>query len=150
MGMPVAQRGTAPAYALAGLLAAAGVSHFVVPGFYNRIVPHALPGSSRTWTLLSGGVELGAAAALLPARSRRLAATFTAVLFVAVFPANVQMAFDWRHRPLVDRLAAYGRLPLQIPLLWWALKVRRDASFPAAGDALVVGSIHTGESTGDG
>lgn len=139
MPLSVARRGTAATYALAGLLAGAGVTHFVLPGFYDRIVPRALPGSSRTWTVLSGVVELGCAVGLLPGRSRRVAATLTAVLFVAVFPANVQMAVDWRHRSLADRLVAYGRLPLQIPLLWWALKVRklalgwhhgRDTSYP--------------------
>jgi uncharacterized membrane protein len=118
---------TRTTYALAGLMAAAGVSHLVLPGFYDGIVPHALPGSSRTWTVISGVVELACGAALLPARSRRLAATAIALLFVFVFPANIQMAVDWRHRSLLDRLAAYGRLPLQIPLVWWALKVRRDA-----------------------
>jgi uncharacterized membrane protein len=44
-----------------------------------------------------------------------------------VFPANIQMAVDWRSRPVPEQLAAYGRLPLQIPLVLWALKVRRDA-----------------------
>jgi uncharacterized membrane protein len=118
---------TRTTYALAALMAAAGVSHLVLPGFYDRIVPHALPGSSQTWTLVSGVVELAGAVGLLPARSRRLAATAIALLFVVVFPANIQMAVDWRHRSLIERLAAYGRLPLQIPLVWWALNVRRDA-----------------------
>jgi uncharacterized membrane protein len=114
-------------YALVGLLAAAGASHLALPDFYDRIVPHTLPGSSRTWTVLSGVVELIGAAGLLPARSRRLAATGIALLFVVVFPANIQMAVDWRSRPVMERLAAYGRLPLQIPLIWWALRVRREA-----------------------
>ena len=51
-----------------------------------------------------------------------------AALFVAVFPANVQMAVDWRSRPAAEQAAAYARLPLQIPLVLWAWKVRRDAS----------------------
>jgi uncharacterized membrane protein len=124
----VAERETAPAYALAGLLAGAGITHLVLPDFYDRIVPHALPGASRSWTILSGLVELTCAAGLVPARSRRLAATCAAVLFVVVFPANIQMAVDWRNRSLLERLAADGRLPLQIPLVWWALKVRREAA----------------------
>jgi uncharacterized membrane protein len=44
-----------------------------------------------------------------------------------VFPANVQMAVDWRSRPASEQAAAYARLPLQIPLVLWALKVRKDA-----------------------
>ena len=40
-----------------------------------------------------------------------------------VFPGNLQMAWDWRNRPASERLVAYGRLPLQIPLIVWALRV---------------------------
>ncbi|WP_433553007.1 hypothetical protein ACQP08_06405 [Micromonospora zamorensis] len=38
------------AAALAGLLAMAGVTHLVRPGFYDPIVPGALPGPPRFWT----------------------------------------------------------------------------------------------------
>jgi uncharacterized membrane protein len=42
-----------------------------------------------------------------------------------VFPANVQMAADWRHRPAPLRTAALARLPLQLPLVLWARAVAR-------------------------
>ncbi|MEA2504255.1 MAG: hypothetical protein QOG36_1298, partial [Actinomycetota bacterium] len=109
----------------------AGVSHFAIPGFYDAIVPHALPGPVRAWTQASGVVELASAVAVALPRTRRLGATVAAVLFVAVFPANIQMAVDWRSRPALDQAIAYGRLPLQIPLVLWALAVRRGASGPA-------------------
>ena len=51
-----------------------------------------------------------------------------AALFVVVFPANVQMAINWADRPRAQRLLAYGRLPLQIPLIWLALRVRRSVA----------------------
>jgi uncharacterized membrane protein len=35
------------------------------------------------------------------------------------------MAWDWRDRELSERLVAYGRLPLQIPLVWWAIVTAR-------------------------
>jgi uncharacterized membrane protein len=123
--------GRRAALALAGLLAVAGTSHFVVPRLYDMIVPPQLPGSPRAWTLVSGAAELACAAAVAHPRTRRLGATAAAVLFVAVFPANVYMAIDWRARPLPERLVAYGRLPLQIPLVIWALRVRRAAWDPA-------------------
>jgi len=47
--------------------------------------------------------------------------------FAAVFPANVKMAYDWRHRAAPLRAAAYGRLPLQVPLVLWARQVARGA-----------------------
>jgi uncharacterized membrane protein len=110
-----------------GLLGVAGLSHFAIPRFYDAIVPHAIPGSARAWTLASGVVELACAAAVALPRTRRLGATVAAVLFVAVFPANIQMAIDWRSRPALDQAIAYGRLPLQVPLVLWALAVRRAA-----------------------
>jgi hypothetical protein len=35
------------------------------------------------------------------------------------------MAVDWADRSLVDQALAYGRLPLQIPLVLWALRVAK-------------------------
>ena len=124
-------RSPALAFGLAGLLGVAGVSHFAIPRFYDATVPHALPGPARAWTLASGVVELACAAAVALPRTRRLGATAAAVLFVAVFPANIQMAVDWRSRPAVEQAIAYGRLPLQIPLVLWALAVRRGSSHAA-------------------
>ena len=103
------------------------MTHFVTPHFYDEIVPHRLPGSRFGWTALSGAAELACAALVADRRTRRFGATATAVLFVAVFPANIQMAVDWRRRPGLEPLIAYGRLPLQIPLVLWALHVRRRA-----------------------
>ena len=117
-----------PTRVLVAILGVAGVAHFAVPKSFDEIVPRALPGSSRTWTSLSGGAELGVAALVAVPRTRRLGATLAAALFVAVLPANIQMAVDWSNRPRPQRLLAYGRLPLQIPLVWLALRVRRAAS----------------------
>ncbi|WP_461031089.1 DoxX family protein, partial [Streptomyces sparsus] len=100
---------------LVGLLAAAGVAHFAVPRPFDSIVPKALPGSPRNWTRASGAAELLLAASVAAPRTRRIGALATAAFFVAVLPANVQMARDWRHRPLPLRAAAYGRVPLQVP-----------------------------------
>ena len=60
-------------------------------------------------------------------RTRRLGGLLAALLFVAVFPANAKMAIDWSDRPAWIRALAYGRLPLQIPLVLWALLVYRRA-----------------------
>jgi uncharacterized membrane protein len=105
-------------------LVGAGVSHFVVPDFYDAIVPRPLPGPVRRWTELSGVAELACAAIVARKSTRRTGAALAAVLFVIVFPANVQMALDYRTRPPRDRGVAYGRLPLQLPLIAWALRVR--------------------------
>ncbi|MGQ4384825.1 DoxX family protein [Streptomyces sp. SAS_270] len=111
---------------LAGLLAAAGVGHLVSPRQFDATIPRALPGKPRTWTYASGAVELALAAGVALPRTRRVAALAAAGFFVGVFPANVQMAVDWRHRPAVQRAAALGRLPLQVPLVLWARGVAKS------------------------
>ncbi|CAM5321943.1 hypothetical protein SROCM77S_01245 [Streptomyces rochei] len=112
---------------LAGLLATAGAAHFARPRVFDAIVPRGLPGTPRAWTYASGAAELALAAGVALPRTRRAAALATAAFFVGVFPANVKMAVDWRHRPTPQRAAAYGRLPVQVPLVLWARSVARGS-----------------------
>lgn len=121
-----APRATA-ATGLAALLTSTGVLHFAVPEQFNAIVPEQLPGTARTWTHLSGAAELVVAALVAYPRTRRIGGLLAALLFVAVFPANVKMALDWADRPGWMQALAYGRLPLQIPLVLWAVLVSRRA-----------------------
>ncbi|MEU8849283.1 MULTISPECIES: DoxX family protein [unclassified Streptomyces] len=111
---------------LAGLLATSGVAHFAVPRQFDAVVPRALPGKPRTWTYASGVAELALAAGVALPRTRKVAALAAAGFFVGVFPANVKMAVDWRHRPTPQKAAAIGRLPLQIPLVLWARGVAKN------------------------
>lgn len=114
---------------LVGLLAGAGALHLnpsTAKGF-DRLVPKELPGSQRAWTVGSGIAELGTAGLLAVPKTRRLGGTAAAALFVAVFPGNVKMAWDWRKKPASKQVISIGRLPLQIPLVWAALKVRESA-----------------------
>lgn len=113
--------------ALAGFLATTGVLHFAQPRPFDSIVPRALPGGPRTWTYLSGVAELAVAAAVAHPRTRRVGGLAAAGLFAGVFPANVKMAVDWRHAPPMRRAIAYGRLPLQVPLVLWGLRVASSA-----------------------
>jgi len=113
---------------LAAFLLGAGIMHFVNPGFFDAIVPPWVPGSERAATYASGVAEMLVGAGILVARTRRAALWSAAALFIAVYPANLYMAWDWRDRDLADRLVAYGRLPLQIPMVWWAVAAARRAS----------------------
>ena len=110
---------------LAAFLLGAGMMHFVNPGFFDAIVPPWVPGSERAATYASGVAEVLVGVGIVFARTRRLALWSAATLFVAVYPANLYMAWDWRDRELSERLVAYGRLPLQIPLVWWAIAAAR-------------------------
>jgi uncharacterized membrane protein len=112
-------------YLLTALLAGAGVTHFVKPGIYDAIVPHALPGPPRAWTYLSGVAELGVAAAVAHPATRKHGALAALALFLAVYPANVQMAVD--ARTVSEKAISYARLPLQVPLFVWAWSVSRAA-----------------------
>ena len=48
-------------------------------------------------------------------------------LFLAVFPANINMVRLWWNKPLPMRLAAMARLPFQVPMIVQAVKIRRNA-----------------------
>lgn len=126
-----ARRATRTATLLAVLLGGAGVTHFLRPRGYDRIVPDALP--PRLTTLASGVAELGVAIGLLVPRTRRAAGWGAAALFAAVFPANVKMARDLLDHPRSSRTArivSVLRLPLQAPLVAWAVRVGRHAPRP--------------------
>ena len=114
---------------LSGLLLSAGTLHLAYPKPFDSLVPQELPGSQRAWTYASGVAELTCGAAVASPRTRRLGGLLAALLFVAVFPGNVKMAVDYQRagKPLPARLIAFGRLPLQYPLVLWALRVRRAA-----------------------
>ena len=85
--------------------------------------------------------ELTCAAGLLWRPTRRVAGFASAVLLVAVFPANVTMAVDaWRSWQDGGDSAAYVvgtlvRLPLQVPLIWWAWRL----TLPERPDHTIVG-----------
>ncbi|ANY10267.1 hypothetical protein [Pseudonocardia sp. HH130630-07] len=113
------------ALGLAGLLGTAAVLHAVRPAVFDSIVPRSLPGEPRTWTYLSGVAEGAVAAAVAYPPTRRTGGYAAAALFVAVFPANVSMALQWNRRSPRERAIAWGRLPLQVPLVLWALRVAR-------------------------
>jgi uncharacterized membrane protein len=60
---------------------------------------------------------------LLRSSSRRIGALAAAWLFIAVYPANVYMAWDWRDRALSEQVISYGRLPFQFLFIWLALRI---------------------------
>ncbi len=108
---------------LAAVLAASGVLHLVRPRTYEWLVPPEL-GAARAWVLGSGVAEIGAGALLAVPRTRRTGGRLAAALFVAFVPAHLH-TFRVVDRPATTAAAA-ARLPLQVPLVLWALHVRRS------------------------
>ena len=62
--------------------------------------------------------------AVVAPRTRARGGLATAALLLAVFPGNVYMAVEPGD---TARWLAVARLPLQVPLVLWALQVRRSA-----------------------
>jgi len=106
---------------LAAFYVAGGTGHFVLTPFYVRIMPPMLP-APLALVYISGVAEILGGLGVLYGPTRRFAAWGLVALLIAVFPANVYMAVA--HLPFAGLAGKswvqWGRLPLQIPLLWWA------------------------------
>jgi uncharacterized membrane protein len=123
---------------LAVTMIGVGVSHFVMPDPFVRMMPAMLP-APLALVRVSGFFEVLGGAGLLVPRVRRAAALGLVALYLAVFPANINMAVN--HISLdgltaVSPLLLWLRLPMQAVLIAWALWVRHDGPARPA-DALV-------------
>jgi len=109
-----------PRLLLAILFIAAGTLHFLIPQTYVRIMPPYLP-AHLFLVHISGACEiLGGLGLLFQPPIRTLAAWGLVALLIAVMPANIYMATDHASYPAIPAWALYLRLPLQLPLIWWA------------------------------
>jgi uncharacterized membrane protein len=116
---------TALRWLLTLFVGGAGVGHFVVSADFIRMVPAWLPAPALL-VYVSGVCEIAGAVGLQSPRLRRWAAYGLIALFIAVFPANVNMAV---HHLSPGRFHAepwqlWARLPLQALLIAWAWWVR--------------------------
>jgi uncharacterized membrane protein len=102
--------------AVVGAFTLSGVIHIVRPQVFEPLIPKAL-GRPRPWVVGSGVVELACAAGLASGQKWAPAAT-TATLAV-IWVGNVKMAVDVQgsRRPAWQKALAWGRLPLQIPMM---------------------------------
>lgn len=96
-----------------------GVLHLVNPAGFLWLMPPWLP-EPILLVYLSGIAELAAAAGLL--LKLRWAPIFTALTLIAIWPANWWFAIDSLSGDPGLAIAAWLRLPLQIPLIIWALR----------------------------
>lgn len=115
---------------------AVGVLHFVRPSGFVKIVPAWLP-APLFLVHLSGFFEIAGGFGLFPRRLHRGAAFGLIALYVAVFPANINMAVhdiqpDGAHIPVA---LLWLRLPFQaafIALAWWLSRSPTARAEPAA------------------
>jgi uncharacterized membrane protein len=114
-------------WVLAAFMVFVGVLHFATPDFFVRIVPSALP-APLVLVWVSGFFEVAGGIGLLLARVRRAASLGLVLLYVAVFPANINMVVHPELGGSVPLWALWLRLPLQAGLVLWALSVGRDGA----------------------
>lgn len=106
---------------LAVCMIVAGISHFVVPQPYIRIVPGFLPAPAAL-VYASGVIEVLLALGLLLPSTRQVSAWGLVILFIAVYPANLNMAFNHiQISGIPDTWWFHAiRLPFQFVLIAWA------------------------------
>jgi len=101
-----------------GLFLTSGVLHLVNPAAFLWLMPPFLPFPLEL-VVVSGVAELVAALGLL--FGYRWAPLVTVIVLVGVWPANWWYALDLlASGDTVMAVLAWLRLPLQIPLIWWA------------------------------
>jgi uncharacterized membrane protein len=98
---------------------AAGVNHFINPGFYLKIMPSWIP-YHEACVLISGIFEILFSLFLLFPQTRRAGAWCIIILLIVIFPANIQMMLDYIHRDDPKTWITVLRLPIQLLLIWWA------------------------------
>jgi uncharacterized membrane protein len=120
-------------WALAIIMTVQGINHFLAASTFDAMVPRELP-APHLLVQISGLAEIAGGLGLLWEKTRRLAAWGLIALFVAVFPANLNMAVN--HLPLgtheVPTWALWARLPLQLVFIAWAYLFTKPSRSPAA------------------
>jgi len=106
----------------------AGIDHLISPDFYVSIMPPWIP-----WHLelvyISGVFEVMGGVGVLIPRFRALAGAGLVALLIAVYPANLHMAFNPQLFPDIPLAALYVRLVLQFLAFYWAWTVTRPDRF---------------------
>ncbi|MCL1495856.1 MAG: DoxX family protein [Pseudanabaena sp. Salubria-1] len=106
---------------LAIFMITAGTLHWVTPDPFVKIVPSFLP-YPLALVYISGVFEILGGVGLLVPPVSQAAAWGLIALFIAVFPANINMAVNRIQMDgiLDSDLLRWGRLPLQAVLIAWA------------------------------
>lgn len=98
---------------------ASGILHLVNPSAFLFLLPEWTP-EPILLVYLSGVAEILAAVGLL--LRQKWAPLFTVLVLLGVWPANWWFAINALTTNPDIALIAWLRLPLQIPLIWWAWK----------------------------
>jgi uncharacterized membrane protein len=114
------------AWIVAAAFSVSGVIHLFDPREFTPIVPHFLPYSTGL-VYASGVTELICAYGLW--RRQRWAGIAATALLLALWPANLQAAVTAQNSDeLRNQVISWIRFPIQIPLIWLALRSGRSAA----------------------
>ena len=101
-----------------------GIKHFIDPDWFLQIYPPFLPfGLAAVY--ISGFFEVLFGAMLLIPKTRYYAGWGLIALLIAVFPANIYLAYTNGAAMSISAATAWGRLPFQalfIALAYWHSK----------------------------
>ena len=112
--------------ALTIVMIVAGSLHFIATDAYVSIMPDYLPWH-RELVYISGLFQIAGGLGLLILKTRAVAGWGLIALYIAVLPANVNMAlYDIQPGSFTIPVALlWARLPIQLVLIYWAWSVSR-------------------------
>lgn len=105
----------------------AGVSHFVIPDTFVKLMPPFIP-FHLAMVYISGVFEILGGVGLIVSRTKRAASYGLILLLLAVYPANIYVA--WENIQLGGFMShsfyQWLRVVLQIPLIFWVWWVGKN------------------------
>lgn len=117
---------TTAAIALGAFLIAVGASHFVIPGYYARLVPSWMP-AARTIVIVTGVAELVVGTLVLLPATRTLGGWAAVALITTYLVSHLDALARCRDHPWTDPMrgppGAVARLVVNgayIAWAWWA------------------------------
>lgn len=111
-------------YLLAGLLIVAGISHFLRPRFYGRMLPLWIP-AHKFLVGLSGIAEILLGIGLLYAPTRVFSAWATIAMLASFLLVHFHMVQDKEAGMGIPKWALWLRIFIQFLLMWWVLTYTR-------------------------
>ena len=118
-------------YAMSSGLIYIGIDHFIGPDFFLKIMPPYLP-CHLELVYISGFIEIFLGGLLLVKKHRFYAGWGLIFLFIAVYPANIYLAFNEAPQKALDIspfVASWVRLPIQfilIAMAYWYTKPNKQ------------------------
>ena len=105
----------------------AGISHFIFPGTFIKLMPPFIP-APLLMVYVSGVFEMLGGIGLIVSKTKRFASYGLILLLLAVYPANIYVA--WENIQLGgfmnDSAYQWFRVILQIPLIIWVWWTARE------------------------